>query len=218
LAAEEIRMTDEHDSFRHPERTSEDLAHLHAMLVRLRELIDRGELTRAAGEIPRVWFLEESGARRHRVVVNLAEALLTAQTMTIIGFFGHKHTIPVPSELDEMDKVLLADFPNHRHLASYNTLELDAGQHGNMVLFTHPDGIDQWRMTPPHLIATRDLSPKAYDTVRIHMGTLDAGWHEAPHVRIQRTKYYDYRQSTVPATSQRAYESPPIVAGTRADV
>lgn len=178
--------------FTHPEHNEQDLWHMQLMAQRLRQLLDQPEFGLSQAR-PWVTFVEEAGGPRQRVVLSQPEILLTSPPLTVVGFFGQKWPGADRTAIDEVDVKLLAEFPLHPNLLSYNSLELPDGNWGNLVLFDQPQGLAHWAQSVIHLYAVSELTPPYYQSIRLHHGFLTGGLMSGEEIALTRTKYYDYQ-------------------------
>jgi hypothetical protein len=182
--------------FTAPVRTAEDLRAVDRMLATLRQEVAR--VGRQPGG-PRPLTLEarEPDGRAHRTVVCDAARLGDGRDVTWVGFFAEKRRDRDPAPLTAMDDELIGEFPAHPDVLSYSSLELVAGDWGNLILLAGEAARDRWRDGERHAYAARELAPRHYVHVRLHQGDLRGGVLGGQAPVLRRTKYYDYRDAAI---------------------
>jgi hypothetical protein len=182
-------------AFTHPGRSAEDLGALRYMAGRIRELLLQPE-PRPGDPYPRILFVTESGGRIHRMILCNRLALLEANALSMVGFFGQRSaTTTVGPLMDALDLELIAEFAQHPAILCYCSLELEPGGNwGNLVLLSHTEAKSRWAQSERHVHAAQMLAPQYYCTVRIHNAELPGGLMTGGEVMLVRTKYYDYQQ------------------------
>ena len=133
--------------------------------------------------------------RNLRLIVQDRQALTKAQGFYFVGFFGRKKPDIKPAiseNLNRLDQTLIKDLEETSPILSYSSLELpDRYNYANLVLFTHPDGLKQWKMNNyQHHKASRHISPHYYESVKIHFGSLENGL--VSDFRLMHTSFYDF--------------------------
>lgn len=129
----------------------------------------------------------------HRIVIAQPEKLQQQQTLTIVGFFGHKRAEANRNIVGEFDRVLVAEIPEHPGLLSYSTMALNNGNYGNLVVFDDPAARNHWSTSQAHAQAVQQLSPDYYRNVTIVNGRLPRGIYQHQNLALIRAKYYDYQ-------------------------
>jgi hypothetical protein len=157
----------------------------------------RREVARAGGRpaSPRPLTLEarEADGRAHRAIVCDARRLGDGRDVTWVGFFAEKRRDRDPSPLTVMDDELIGEFPSHPDILSYSSLELADGDWGNLILLAGEAAREHWREGERHAYAARELAPRHYTHVRLHLGVLPGGVLGGGPPVLSRTRYYDYR-------------------------
>jgi hypothetical protein len=130
---------------------------------------------------------------RHLLVVPDTRALLEANGLTVVGFFGRPREDADVSLLFDLEEELVAGMGEYAAggLLSYYDLELVKGAWGNLILFARPEGPANWRENPVHHRAV-EISPKNYHEIRLHQGTLSGRLLDGGRLQIERTRYIDY--------------------------
>jgi hypothetical protein len=180
-------------AFTDPAWTRRDLAAVARMLAVLRQVLGpAGGLPGA----PRPLVLErpEPDGRAHRLIVCDEARLTDGGDLTWVGFFATKRRDRDPAPLTVTDDELIREFPAHRGVLSYSSLDLDAWDWGNLILLEGDEAREHWRLSARHAWAARELAPRHYTDVRLHQGVLPGGCRGPGAPRLVRTKYYDYRE------------------------
>lgn len=144
----------------------------------------------SAGE--QIFWIETSG-RPHRLIICDATALRQPQPILLVGFFGQRRAGADPTPIDQVDADLIAELTSHPGLLSYCSILLADGEYGNVVLFSDEAAKLHWATSERHAYAARMLSPKYYESVRLHNGHLPDGLFAVAPPVIAATKYVDYR-------------------------
>jgi hypothetical protein len=134
---------------------------------------------------------------KRRVIVANAMGLYNRRTVCVVGFFGERHPEQDHAPLEEANAEIVLEFRNFPGILSYSSMELPDGNWANLVLHDIPEVREYWRASERHARAAKELSPKYYQTVRIHNGTLAGGIMSRRTIAIERTKYWDYRSPKV---------------------
>jgi hypothetical protein len=185
-----------------------DLTVLGYMLEDLRALMEE----MAAGRLTVVpygmveWTVH--GLRRRNVVCDPMRLHLR-NDVHVVGFFGERNLDRDPHSLEEANTDVVAEFRNFPGILSYSSMELAGGNWANLVLHDQPEARAAWRTSQIHAKAVAELSPVFYRTVRIHNGVLPAGVAGGRNVKVERTKYWDYRSSRI-WTAVRDLAAPPV--------
>jgi hypothetical protein len=134
----------------------------------------------------------------HQAFVSQPEALGAAQEMIVVGFFGHMQpgaqadTLP---QIQAVDAALIAQFPTFPGLYSYTSLQLPGGDWANLAVFSDLNAMDEWSANPTHVRAIKDIAPRHYDTIRLHVGRLQGGLNG--QLSIFRTRFYQYEEDSI---------------------
>jgi hypothetical protein len=115
----------------------------------------------------------------------------------VVGFFGERHVGRDATSLEAADAAVVLEFKDYPGILSYSSMELADGNWANLVLHTAPEDREAWRGGATHARAVAELAPVHYRTVRIHNGVLPGGLNAGTQIRIERTKYWDYREPSV---------------------
>jgi hypothetical protein len=115
----------------------------------------------------------------------------------VVGFFGERIFGPDSSALEKADAAVVLEFQSYPGILSYSSMELADGNWANLVLHTAPEDREAWRGGETHARAVAELAPRHFTTVRIHNGTLPGGINAGTSIRIDRTKYWDYRRPNI---------------------
>jgi hypothetical protein len=164
---------------------------MHLMLSDVRGVLREAD-AKAEPIEPLTRFAWRIDDQSHRLVVCNERRLREHQKLCIVGFFGLRRTDLDITPLDEANTTVVAEFPNYPGILSYGSMELTAGQWGNVVLHEEPMDAERWRESEVHAGAVEELSPIHYVCVRIHNARLTAGLFSDPAITIERTKYFDY--------------------------
>jgi hypothetical protein len=194
--------------FTDPDLTTADLWSVRVMLGKIQQHVPSAA-SLAAG--PRLLTVEEREAdgRAHRAIVCNARRLADDRDVAWVGFFAVKRLDRDSTPLTLRDDELIREFPAHPGILSYSSLELAGEDWGNLILLEGDEAREQWRASPRHADAVRELAPRHYTDVRLHQGTLLGGVLAGREPCLRRTKYYDYRGGV---TWRAEREWPPDVA------
>ncbi|MBI3959582.1 MAG: hypothetical protein HY328_12305 [Chloroflexi bacterium] len=180
--------------FTDPEWSERDRAALEQMAKGLRGVL-REEKPSVRAKRLDIFYLTEDDGCAHRVVVVNWAGLMACDTLTVVGFFGQRREDADMQATLMADAVMLQQFTEQPDLLSYSSLQFTDEQWGNLVLFRSPEGIDHWGGNSYHSQAAREISPNYYDSIRLHNGWLENGLWSGQSIRLQRTKYYDFRDA-----------------------
>lgn len=180
--------------FANPEGSAYDLSILQYMAETL------GRIMMCSQGIPRqprpyILFLDEIGGRFHRIVLSKPDQLLTPDDLTVVGFCGKKRPGVDRMPIDAVDEDLIQEMPQYPYLLSYSTLQLESRNTVNLVLFSHPEGINHWATSKRHVLAV-SMSPDYYTVIRLHNAILPGGLMSDSKLMLIRTKYYDFQEKT----------------------
>jgi hypothetical protein len=172
--------------FTDPAYTAHDQAIMSFTLDQLRILASQAPST------PQPQWVEVA-QRRHRFIIIDHRALVTLPLLTLVGFFGQRRRDADATPVNHVDGELVVELTEHAGLLSYCTLFLDNGDYGNVVVFASEAAKLHWSTGERHAYAVRTLSPKYYESVRLHNGYVAGGLLSGTLPVIERTKYLDYR-------------------------
>jgi len=135
---------------------------------------------------------DEDG-HRHLIVVPDTRALLEADGLTAVGFFGHPREGVDHGVLFALEDELVAGMEAYADagLLTYYDVELPKSLYGNLVLFSTPDVPPEWVANAVHRRAI-EISPEHYYDVRLHKGAVAGRLLEGGELTIERTKYFDF--------------------------
>ena len=180
--------------FTNPEGSQFDLTVLQYMAETLFRILTKPEVLPVKPR-PLVRFLDERGGRLHRVALTKPELLLKPNDLAVVGFCGQKRPGVDRGPIDAVDDELIRELPDHTHILSYSTLELESGNSCNLVLFSDPHGISHWSSSDKHALAV-SMSPGYYTVIRLHNAYLPGGIVSNNRLILIRTKYIDYQEPT----------------------
>ncbi len=179
--------------FTSPALYDSDLQVLGYMVEDLRGLM--GELYAGRTSIhpyePVTWRVHGLG---RRTVVCDPMRLGERRDTCVVGFFGERREGVDTAPLESADAAVLLEFRTYPGILAYSSMQLANGNWGNLVLHTAPEDREAWRSGALHARAVAELAPVHYGTVRIHNGTLKDGLNSGHAIRIEQTKYWDYRE------------------------
>jgi hypothetical protein len=181
-----------------PRRPFTDPAHTereaHLMRAALSAL--RKRATAWLGEECRGVVLRERDeeGRRHLIVVPVTRALLEADGLTAVGFFGEPRDGVDHGVLFDLEDELVGGMEAYAGagLLTYYDVELPKSRYGNLVLFSTPDVPPEWIADAVHRRAI-ELAPSHYHDVRLHKGSVAGRLLDGGELTIERTKYFDFR-------------------------
>ena len=177
--------------FTNPEASTYDLTVLQYMAETLCRVMKQAQNIPPEPR-PYTLVLEEHGGRLHRICLVQPEQLLQPIDLTVVGFCGQKLPDVDRAPLDAVDDNLITELPQHIHLLSYSTLQLESNNTVNLVLFDHPGGLDHWAASQQHAQAVA-MSPRYYSVIRLHNAMLPGGLLSDNRLVLQRTKYFDFQ-------------------------
>lgn len=130
---------------------------------------------------------------RHLFVVPDTQALLVAESPTVVGFFGRPREETDHTVLFELEDELVAGMGMYAEagLLSYYDVELVKGSFGNLILFRGPGIPAEWRENPVHRRAV-ELTPGHYHEIRLHQGSLAGRLLDGGELTIDKTRYLGY--------------------------
>jgi hypothetical protein len=181
--------------FTDPARTAEDVERLRWLLAQQRARARAWGGNGSSSEAGAVIRDRDRKGFRHLLVVPDPEALLAAQSPTVVGFFGRPRADANVPLLFELEEELITGMRSAAGLLSYYDVELVKGAYGNLILFAGPDGPRKWRENEVHRRAVQ-ISPASYHEIRLHQGTLPGRFLGEGTLRITRTRYLDYNGET----------------------
>ena len=127
-----------------------------------------------------------------RIVITQPARLNSLAPLTVVGFFGIRNYGADVSLAQRLDRQLIPELSDYEALLAYATVALPSGNYGNLVLFTCPEGKEQWGKSEKHAEAVRLLTPDYYSAVRLYNGVLPEGIVNPDALQLLVIKYYDY--------------------------
>lgn len=176
------------------ERDSLDLAILRYMAQRIYitlYLLDEP----ADPSQPLVYYSEEGQKYTHRIAIYKPGELLQNNSIDFVGFVSAKLKPESPQVIEEIravDKKLIVELISTPGLLSYSSMEMRDGRWCNLVLLSNAEAKMHIRNSETHAYAAYQLSPRYYEWVRIHNGTMPGGLARNEMV-LQKTKYYQFQ-------------------------
>lgn len=186
--------------FTNAENTTREVDVMRYMLEEERELA-RG-WAEARDDAPQDFVVREQDekGRRHLLVVPSTRSIVAAADVTAIGFFGRVREDVDHSILFGLEDQLVERMAGYGKvgLLSYYDVELVApkGAYGNLILFSTADVPEAWYRDEVHRRAV-DLSPGHYYEVRLHKGTVAGPLLDGSQIEVERTKYFDFKETDV---------------------
>lgn len=186
--------------FTNAENTTREVDVMRYMLEEERELA-RG-WAEARDDAPQDFVVREQDeqGRRHLLVVPSTRSIVAAADVTAIGFFGRVREDVDHSILFGLEDQLVERMAGYGKvgLLSYYDVELVApkGAYGNLILFSTADVPEAWYRDEVHRRAV-DLSPGHYYEVRLHKGTVAGPLLDGGQIEVERTKYFDFKETDV---------------------
>ncbi len=177
--------------FTDPARTAHDLAAVRLMLAAVRRVSGRPGSPAAPG--PLVVEAHEPDGRAHRTIVCDPGRLGDGRDLGWVGFFAAKRRDVDAAPLRVRDDELIAEFPAHPGVLSYSSIEVGGGDWGNLILLDGDAAREHWGAGDRHAHAVRELAPRHYTDVRLHLGVLPGGMGAGRAPVLRRTRYLDYR-------------------------
>src|SRR5262245_39144272 len=135
----------------------------------------------------------DAAGLRHLLVVPETHALIEAEDLLVVGFFGRPREDAQTALLFDLEEELVGGMSSYAQhgLLSYYDLELVKGAYGNLILFAKPDGPARWGENPVHREAV-EISPRNYHEIRLHQGVIPGKLLNDGELRLTRTRYLDY--------------------------
>ncbi len=127
-----------------------------------------------------------------RIVITQPARLKSLAPLTVVGFFGIRSHRADVTLAQEIDRQMIPELSAYEALLAYATVALPSGNFGNLVLFTSPEGKDEWGRSEKHAEAVRLLTPDYYAAVRLYNGLLAEGIVNPDALQLLLIKYYDY--------------------------
>lgn len=178
--------------FTHSAYVAGDMRILHFALEQLRLLLQDAALAPRLAGGQQLFWVEVDGRIHRFIVCDLAE-LLGAEPLVMVGFFGQRRPGGEIELVNQVDTDLISELLAHSGLLSYCSILLDDGEYGNLVLFRDEAAKLHWSTSERHAYAARVLSPKYYESVRLHNGLLPGSLFSGRPALLVRTMYLDYR-------------------------
>lgn len=180
--------------FTDPAHTVREVEVMQSMLaeVRRRARAWADEPRTARGKIVRD---SDPEGRRHLIVVPDTGLLLAAENATAVGFFGRPRKRVDHGILFTLEEELVARMGHYADLGllTYYDVEFVKGAYGNLVLFATSDVPPEWYRDEVHRRAV-EISPGHYYEVRLHKGTILGPLLGDGAIRVERTKYFDFKR------------------------
>jgi hypothetical protein len=121
-------------------------------------------------------------------VVIKPSALTTDAELALVGFFGERKKDVSDAPLYSVDSELIEELREHHGIVSYSSLELGEGRGANLVLAADRGTLDRWQHSNRHAHVARDLAPRHYAAIRIHVGSVPGGLRAGHPARIASTR------------------------------
>lgn len=115
----------------------------------------------------------------------------------VVGFFGERKRERDMEPLEQANAEVVLEFKDYPGILSYTSVELADGNWANLVIHDAADDRERWRSSQRHAQVATALSPLYYANVRIHNGHIPGGVMGGRSIVLERTKYWDYRGTTV---------------------
>ena len=177
-------------AFTHPDHTDRDFAAMTAIIHEVAALACKPIFLQLQ-DFPTTVYRQRKGLS-HRFVINNHEPLCTYRKLTLVGFFGIRHTQMDIEVLTRADDLLVTEFRIHDGILAYVSYQLNQEQYGNVVIFDSPTAQLHWSESLHHAHAARDLAPTYYRHIRLHNGFVHDGIQNNPRIELTSTKYFDY--------------------------
>jgi hypothetical protein len=184
--------------FTDPELTWREAKVMRGMLARERERAQAWREDPGAQVGAQIERRSDDQECRHLLVVPDRRALLQANGLTVVGFFGRPREDVNHTVLYELEDELVTRMADYAAvgLLSYYDLEFVKGAYGNLVLFSTPDVPKEWSADAVHRRAV-EISPGHYHEVRLHRGSIDGGLIDGGDLTIMSTRYFDFKSPTI---------------------
>ncbi len=181
--------------FAAPETTGEDAAVMREMLGRMRTLARSWRESPPPGESVLVKETDATGARTW-IRVPERSALLAAEQLTTIGFFGQARADVDHDPIHRLEEAIVDTLEEVPGLLSYFNLGLAHGGYGNLILCNAADVPLRWREHRIHRRAV-ELAPRHYHSARLHSGIVRSPLSGDAGLEVTRTRYYDFDSEPV---------------------
>jgi hypothetical protein len=186
--------------FTAPANTLRDAGVMQGMLEALRSLAASWD----ASEGNEFLFREADGnGFRHWIRVPNRPALLHADRLTVVGFFGWPRNGVDHEPVHELEAGIVDTLETLPGVLSYYDQALAQGGYGNLILCETADTRASVHCNELHRRAVA-LTPDHYHSVRLHTGFVPGPFvGDAPLV-IERTRYYDFEACRAGEPSARS--------------
>ena len=176
--------------FTAPAHTAHETAVMQEMLERLRA-VARGWLESPPAGSDFLVLEPDAAGLRTWIRVPDRTALLDANELTAVGFFGRSRTDVDQTVIHELEAEVVDTLERVPGVLSYFDLELPAGGYGNLILCRDSDVPVRWRDHELHRRAV-ELTPRHYHSVRLHTGVVRSPLLGHAELDVRRTRYYDF--------------------------
>jgi hypothetical protein len=130
----------------------------------------------------------DADGRGHRLVVLRPNALAGDAELALVGFFGERRTDISDAPLHQVDSELIEELRDHPGIVSYSSLDLGDGKGANLVLASDRQTLEVWQRSNRHAYVAKDLAPRHYAAIRIHVGSVPGGLGAGLPARIATTR------------------------------
>jgi hypothetical protein len=120
-----------------------------------------------------------------------SSALLAADDLTTVGFFGQPRADVDHDPIDRLEEAIVDTLEEVPGLLSYFNLGLPHGGYGNLVLCNEPDVPVRWHGHRIHRRAV-DRAPLHYHSARLHSGVVRSPLLGDAELELTGTRYYDF--------------------------
>ena len=147
-----------------------------------------------------IFFVQERRGRTHRIVIYHARDLSPGQDLPFVGFIsGRRRTAPpaIGSEIEQLDRQLVAELANAPGVLSYSSLQLHSGNWYNLAIFRDAGGKTIFHRMDTHTYAAHEIAPRYYDWIRLHHGII-VGTLADGVLRLQYTRYITFDEQYAP--------------------
>jgi len=121
-------------------------------------------------------------------------------------FWSAKSFVPPDfvEKITHLDNSLSQEISSYPAILAYATLQLpDLTNFANLVVFSQPEGLGKLKESRSHFSASQHISPKYYDSVRIHWGKLEEGINSA--FTLANTNFYTFDSGQTVLANRTVY-------------
>jgi|GEM_PF-6981445 len=146
------------------------------------------------------FFARERRGRTHRIVIYHAGDLSLGHDLPFVGFISGRRRTALPaigSEIEQLDRQLVAELANAPAVLSYSSLQLHSGNWYNLAIFRDAGGKTIFHRMDTHTYAAHEIAPRYYDWIRLHHGII-VGTLADGVLHLQYTRHITFDEQYAP--------------------